>query len=118
MLAAAVPAFAQTGPASPPPENGAGGWAGEKFERQEFREEMEQIRKEHEELEAARDRLRDKCEHAGNQQAAECEKERQALHEWHDRLHERMRVLHEKIEAERKEHPEQKDGATETPSAR
>jgi hypothetical protein len=89
------------------PRQEHGDWKNEKFERQEFREEMEKIRKEHEELESARDKLLDQC--GGGKQnldPAECEKQRQMLHDWHDRLHERMRVLREKMDEMRRAHPE------------
>jgi len=108
-LAATLPTFAQSAGSSQPmpmqnragPREDQGG-----FERQEFREEMEQIRKEHGELEAARDQLREKCEHAAGAAVAQCEQERQELRERHERLHERMKALHEKMEAMRKERQE------------
>jgi hypothetical protein len=106
-VCAVVPtAFAQGIPGATPAQNDlmqpaqpGGGWSNEKFERQEFREEMEKIRHEHEELEAARDKLLDQCVNVTGDKAADCEKQKQALHDWHDRLHDRLRLLHEKMEA-------------------
>jgi len=117
-LALSFPAIAQTNNNVPPPANAGGegdhgGWGNEGFEHQEFREEMEQIRKEHEDIEAARDRLKEQCEHTGGQQAQACEGQRKELHERVERLHERRRVLHEKIEAARKEHHEHDNGGGE-----
>jgi chromosome segregation ATPase len=92
-----APARAQTTEAGP--RENHSDWSNEKFERQEFREEMGQIRKEHEELEGARDKFQSQCANANGQQAAECDQQRQALHEWHDKLHDRTHALREKMEA-------------------
>jgi hypothetical protein len=91
---------------SPGPREEHSDWSNEKFERQEFREEMEKIRKEHEDLESARDKLLDQCVNATGAQATDCERQKQALHEWHDRLHERMRALRDKMEAAHRDHLE------------
>jgi hypothetical protein len=99
----AQPAPPQSGPG---PRAESNEWGDEKFERQEFREEMESIRKDHEDLERARDKLLDKCVNAKGDQVAACEKDKQALHEWHDRLHARLMALREKIAAARKEKPQ------------
>jgi len=119
-LGLSVSALAQNTPSVSPPMNGAGSptadrdpdvWANESFERQNYREEMEQIRKEHEEIENARDRLMDRCVNVGTTQAEQCKVERQALHERQEKLHERMKALHEKMETERKEREEHHEQA-------
>jgi hypothetical protein len=110
LCALALPAVAQNaaapqqpamnGPvASPPP---SGGWGDEAFERQELREEMEQIRKEHEELEVQTDALIDKCVKPGAA-ADSCEKEKLSLKDRRLKLHDRRQALRDKIEAEHKE---------------
>ena len=67
---------------------------------------MAQIRKEHEEVEAAQDKLMDKCVNTSGTQAETCNKERQELHDRRDKLRERARILHEKMKAAHKDHPE------------
>ena len=116
MLAATLPAYAQQDRAGapPPPQQmggpgqGPGEWTNDNVNRQQFREEMERIRKEHEEIEADEDKLLDKCVNVSSAQAAQCQQEKQALHERREKLHERMHALHEKMEAERKEHQEER----------
>lgn len=76
----------------------------ESGEHRAFHEEMEQLRKEHEELDAAREKLMDKCMNAPKAEAASCKEERKALHEKAEKLHERMKAMHEKMEAMHKEH--------------
>jgi septal ring factor EnvC (AmiA/AmiB activator) len=87
-------------------------WNSENFNRQSFREEMEQIRREHEELEEATDQLMEKCMNANGPQMADCQQERQALHERREKLHERMHALHEKMEAARSERQQEHLGNT------
>jgi ElaB/YqjD/DUF883 family membrane-anchored ribosome-binding protein len=111
-LSVAVPAGAQTKSAPPqatptgqPAQEAPGGWDDETFEHQEFREEMARIRKEHEDLEAARDKLLDKCVNVSREQAEECNKERQELRERQAALHERTHAFHEKMRAAHRETP-------------
>ncbi len=104
-LALGLPAHAQNmGNEPPPPPPPGEDHRG--FEHPEFREEMEKVHKEHEEIEAARDRLMEKCVNVSKEQAAVCRKEKEALHERAEKLHERMKAFHDKREAERKEHAE------------
>jgi hypothetical protein len=105
-----VGAPAQNGQVPPPPENGSPenhtDWKNEKFERQELREEMEQIRRDHEDLESARDSFMEKC--GGKEPPPpDCELQKQALHDRHEQLHERTLALREKIQSARREHSEE-----------
>ena len=89
------PAYAQTAANEPH----ANLWDNENFDRQEFREEMQQIRHEHEDVDSERAALKSRCADAVDQQAAACASEEQALHERCLQLHDRVRILHEKVEA-------------------
>ena len=109
-LGLSMPALAQQSGNGMPPANGAesdhGGWGNESFEKQEFREEMEQIRKEHEDIVMTRDKLKEQCEHATGAEAQNCEAQKAELHARMEKLHERKRNLHEKMQAEHQAHPE------------
>ncbi|MDE2030372.1 MAG: hypothetical protein KGI97_07405, partial [Alphaproteobacteria bacterium] len=110
-LAFALPVHAQTPAAaaaptiSPAPqqaENPNGDWDSANADRQQFREEMERIRKQHDDLQNASDALLDKCLNASGDKAAECEKEKQDIVQRRTKLRARVHALHEKMEAARK----------------
>lgn len=73
-------------------------WENESFERRAFREEMQQIRHEHEDLESEGASLKMKCP---DTDVGACVNAKQAYHERRAKLHERVANLREKMEASR-----------------
>ncbi len=121
-LALSVPAYAQA-PASAPPSmpiqgqqgmmgpqgmgpqgmmgrNGQGPMGGE------FREEMMKMHQEQQALEAAREKLWERCVPATKEQVASCKAEREALHQRSAKLMEQRKAMREKMETMRKERHE------------
>ena len=104
-LAMGVAAHAQDANNAPPPVLDS--WASEELQHQDFREEMAQIRRDHEDLEAARDKFKEKCANAAPDQSQACDAERKDLHDQQDKLHERRRALHDKMAAAHRERQEE-----------
>ena len=106
-LAMGVSAHAQT-PTAVPPMAPKGAMMEDKGPMHpEFREEMMKMHQEQEALEAAREKLWEKCVPATKEQVASCKTEREALHQRSVKLMENRKTMHEKMEGMRKEHHEQ-----------
>jgi len=86
----------------------------EHTQRQEFREENHKIRAEHEELETERDVLKTQCMDAKGQDQVSCHEKGKLLKQKFDALHERIRILHDKMTAERNAHTTSEEGSSST----
>ncbi|MDR3448295.1 MAG: hypothetical protein P4M15_00830 [Alphaproteobacteria bacterium] len=80
----------------------------ENLDRQDLREEIEQVRKEHDDVEAARDKLWDECVKSRDKSVDACQQEKMGLDERREKLHVRAVALHEKLEGVRKEMREER----------
>ena len=77
-------------------------WDDEAFERRAFREEMEQIRKEHEDIESERDKWRARCKNVTSEtETTACAAQKEELRLRQEELHARLHELHEKMKAAR-----------------
>lgn len=85
-------------------QTGPDGMEGGRAERRELREERQRLRAEHEALEAEGDRLTVQCMNVKGQERSACEDKKHALKDQKDDLHRRLKVFHEKVEAEHREH--------------
>ena len=96
-LALSLPAFAQKTPSTSPQQHTTNGSGANNSDQNGFRRDIEQIRKEHDDIETAIDALLDKCINVTTQQAEECQKEKAALHERRAKLNDRRQALHDKM---------------------
>jgi hypothetical protein len=104
-----MPAFAQpaTGKPMSPPQ--AMGMEHKGPMHHEFREEMEKMHKEQADLDAAREKLMDKCMHVSKEQAPACKTEREELRVRAEKLRAERKAMHEKMETMHKERMEQRE---------
>jgi len=65
------------------------------MQRQQYREEMQRIRAEHEQLESERDTLKATCMNAKGQDHTDCLRKWSEWHQKRDALHQRMQNLHQ-----------------------
>jgi hypothetical protein len=110
-LAFSLPAYAQDGGTQPssPPATGTQPMMGMEHKgpmHPEFREDMEKMRGEQEDLDIARDKLLDRCMFTSKELAPSCTKEKEDLRMRSDKLRENRKAMHEKMETMRKERTE------------